>query len=174
MVSFRDAATIRPGSISAQAIAPISTRRGGVFVPSHSAQEETARLARPMGSATIASGEHHNHEAVFARDSAPMTEIKIYTTDQTFLDDLNAAGIEGVKANCRPEMAFDTAESIWTIVVTVGATAGLKFLGDWMLSRLKRSPPPTQLTINHTTINAQNVVTIINNFDSKAGKQGDE
>ena len=57
-----------------------------------------------------------------------MTEIRLYTTDQTFLDDLNAAGIEGVEADYRPEMAFDTGgtESILTVVITVGATAGLK------------------------------------------------
>jgi hypothetical protein len=103
-----------------------------------------------------------------------MIEIRIHTTDQTFLNDLNAAGIEGIRADSRPKMAFDTAESIWTIVITVGATAGLKFLGDWMLSRLKQSPPPTHLTINHTTINAQNVVTIINNIRTKAEKQDDE
>jgi hypothetical protein len=99
--------------------------------------------------------------------SIKMIEIKLYTTDQKFLDDLNAAGIEGVEADYRPEMAFDSHESILTVVITVGATAGLKFLGDWILSRLKTSPPPTQLTINHTTINAENVVTIINNFGSK-------
>jgi hypothetical protein len=80
---------------------------------------------------------------------------------------------QGLKASrlTRPEMAFDTGgESLLTIVVSVAASAALKFLGDWILSRLKSSPPPTQLTINNTTINAKNIVTVINNFASKDEK----
>jgi hypothetical protein len=104
-----------------------------------------------------------------------MIEIKIYTTDQTFIDDLNAAGIEGVKADCRPEMAFDIGtETILTIVVTAAITKGVGLFADWLLSRLRNSPPPTQLTINSQTVNAQNVVTIINKLESKAEKQDDD
>jgi hypothetical protein len=106
-----------------------------------------------------------------------MTKIKIYTTDQTFLDDLNAARIEGVEADYRPEMAFDTgAETILTIVVSAVASTGLKLFADWFLSRLKNSPPPTQLTINSQTVNAENVVTIINNFHppSKGSEKSEE
>ena len=106
-----------------------------------------------------------------------MTEIKIYTTDQTLLRDLNAAGIEGVKADYRPEMAFDTgAETILTIVVSAAASTGLKLFADWLLSRLNNSPPPTQLTINSQTVNAENVVTIINNFHppSKGSEKSEE
>lgn len=105
-----------------------------------------------------------------------MTEIKIYTTDQTFLDDLNAARIEGVEASYRPTMAFDTAETIFTIVVSAAASTGLKLFADWLLSRLKNSPPPTRLTINSQTVNADNVVTIINNFHppSKGSEKSEE
>jgi hypothetical protein len=71
-----------------------------------------------------------------------MIELTIITTDQTFLKDLNFAEIEGVSAEYRPTMAFDTAETILTIVVTAVASTGLKLLADWALSRLKNTPPP--------------------------------
>jgi len=93
-----------------------------------------------------------------------MLELSVITTDQTFVKDLNSAGIEGVRAEHRPTMAYDSAEHILEIVVGAAAPVALKFVADWLLARLKKAPPPTQLTINHQNTNAQNLVTIINNF----------
>jgi hypothetical protein len=92
-----------------------------------------------------------------------MLEISVITTDQTFVKDLNSSGIEGVRADHRPTMAYDSAEHVLEIVVTAAGPVALKFLADWLLARLRKAPT-TQLTINHQTINAENVVTVINNF----------
>jgi hypothetical protein len=61
-------------------------------------------------------------------------------------------------------MAFDSADHILTIVVTAAASTGLRLVAEWILSRLRGAPPPTQLTINNQTVNAENVVTVINNY----------
>ena len=41
-----------------------------------------------------------------------MAELRILTTDQTFVDDLNAAGIGGVTAKYDPTIAYDSAEHL--------------------------------------------------------------
>jgi hypothetical protein len=93
-----------------------------------------------------------------------MLKISVITTDQTFVKDLNSAAIEGVRADHRPTMAYDSAEHVLEIVITAATSVGLKLVADWLLARLKNAPPPTQLTINSQTINAENVVTVINNY----------
>ena len=100
----------------------------------------------------------------------PMVEITVTTTDQAFLEDLNSARISGVMAVYRPTMAFDTAEHILTIVVTVAASTGFTLLADWVRSRLQSKPPPTQLTINNITVNVENVVTVITNYNDARTK----
>ena len=95
---------------------------------------------------------------------APMIEMTVITTDQTFLENLNSAGIGGVRADYRPTMAFNSDEHILTIVLTVVGSTALKLLADWILARLKNAPAPTQLTINNQTINAENVVTVVTNY----------
>jgi hypothetical protein len=41
-----------------------------------------------------------------------MFEIPVRTTDRTFVEDLNSAGIEGVRADYRPTMAYDSAAHV--------------------------------------------------------------
>jgi len=93
-----------------------------------------------------------------------MLELKVITTDQAFVDDLNSAGIKGVRADYRPTMAYDSAEHILEIVVTASTAAVLKLVGDWIIARFKTKSPTTQITINNQTIiNGETVVTVIQN-----------
>ena len=69
-----------------------------------------------------------------------MFELRVITMHQTFVEALNAAGIEGVRAEYRPTMAYDTAhEHILEIVVTSATSAGLKLAADWIVGYLASS-----------------------------------
>ncbi len=93
-----------------------------------------------------------------------MLEIRVFTTDETFVEDLNAAGIEGVRADYRPTMAYDSAEHVFEIVIGAVSAAALKFAADWIMLRLKKQPP-SQMVINNCDVtNAENVAIIINNY----------
>jgi hypothetical protein len=92
-----------------------------------------------------------------------MLKLKVITTDQRFVEDLNSAGIKGVRADYRPAMAYDTGgEHVFEIVVTAATAGMLKLVGDWIIDRFKRTPP-TQITINNQTIiNAETIQNAIN------------
>ena len=102
-----------------------------------------------------------------------MLELRILTMHQTFVKNLNAAGIKGVRAEYRPTMAYDTAEEhILEIVVTSVTSLGLKLAADWIVGYLK-SKPPKDTTINSQTIinNGENVVMIVNNYVEAQSKE---
>jgi hypothetical protein len=102
-----------------------------------------------------------------------MLELHVFTTDQDLVDDLNAAGIEGVRADYRPTMAYDTMEHLCEIVLSAMTVEGLKLAGIMIADRLRRKPP-SRMDINHITINGDNnVVTIINNFIERHDKDKD-
>lgn len=89
-------------------------------------------------------------------------ELNITTTDETFVSDLNAAGIQDIRAEYRPIMAFDSAEHFFQVVVTVASTMAGRVLGKWLADRIARDPSQSKITINnHVTINAQNVTQVI-------------
>ncbi len=44
-------------------------------------------------------------------------ELKVFTTDAAFVDDINSAVIEGVRAAYRPTAAYDGAEHLFEIVL---------------------------------------------------------
>lgn len=95
-------------------------------------------------------------------DEPRMLEIHVTTTDGEFESDLNAANIQGISAECRPIMAFDSAGHIFQVVVTVASTMAGRVLGKWLADRIARDPGQSQITINnHVTINAQNVTQVI-------------
>jgi hypothetical protein len=52
-----------------------------------------------------------------------MLELSVITMHQTFVEKLNSAGIEGVRATYRPTMAYDTGTESICEVVVVAATA---------------------------------------------------
>ncbi len=64
-------------------------------------------------------------------------KIKIMTTDGTFVEGLNGAGIKGVRAEYRPTMAYDSAEHICEIVVTAIGSTALKLAADWIIAHWK-------------------------------------
>ena len=93
-----------------------------------------------------------------------MLEIRVLTTDETFVEDLNAAGIEGVRADFRPTMAYDSADRVVEIVIGAVSGAALKFVSDWIILRLRKQLP-SQMVINNCDVkNAENVTIIINNY----------
>ena len=97
-------------------------------------------------------------------------EISVVTMHQTFVEDLNSSGLEGIRAEYRPTMAYDTVEEhILEIVVTSVTSVGLKLVADWIVEYLK-SKPPKETTINNQTIinNPENVVMIVNNYVTEA------
>jgi hypothetical protein len=95
-----------------------------------------------------------------------MLELRVFTTDETFVEDLNAAGIEGVRADYRPTMAYDSAEHVYEIVIGAASGAALKFAADWIMLRLKKQIP-SQMVINNCYVkNSENVTIIINNYVS--------
>lgn len=89
-------------------------------------------------------------------------EIKVTTTDETLVRDLNTAGLEGVRAEYRPTMAFDSAERVLEAVLQVACPTGGMLLAKWLQIRLRKPNARNSTTIiNQTTINAQNVVVVI-------------
>lgn len=93
-----------------------------------------------------------------------MLEVRIITTDENLVDGLNSAGIDGVRAEYQPTMAYDTAEHICEIVVAAVAPAALKLVATWLAARWKKDKPKQASINNHTVIHADQVVTIINNY----------
>ena len=91
-------------------------------------------------------------------------EISVLTTDQTFVEGLNAAGIQGVRAEYRPTMAYDSTEHICEIVIVAIGTVGLHLVADWIVARWNKEKPK-QMDLNKVTINnADQIVTVINNY----------
>jgi len=77
-----------------------------------------------------------------------MLAINVTTTDQAFVEDLNSASIEGVTAEYRPTMAFDSTEHILQIVVTLVAPIAFKSFVDWIFFRYVKKGPSKQQIIN--------------------------
>jgi predicted RNase H-like HicB family nuclease len=97
-------------------------------------------------------------------------EIKVLTTDEGFVAGLNSAGIEGIHAQYRPTMAYDSAEHICEIVITAIGSLGLRLAGDWIIARWKNDKP-TEASINNQIVsNAEQVTVIVNNFIEKQEK----
>lgn len=89
-------------------------------------------------------------------------EVKVTTTDETLVRDLNSAGLEGVRAEYRPTMAFDSAERVLEVVLQVASPTAGMLLAKWLQIRLQKPNARTSTTIvNQTTINAQNVAVVI-------------
>jgi hypothetical protein len=92
-----------------------------------------------------------------------MLNIRILTTDQTLVPELNSSGIAGASAKYDPTMAYDSAERVCEIVISAIATGGLKLAGEWLVARWKKKPP-SQISINNQVVNnAEHVTIIINN-----------
>jgi len=100
-----------------------------------------------------------------------MLKIHVTTADGAFVGDLNAAKIEGVRAEYRPTMAVDSMEHIAQIVVVVASQVGGRLFSEWLASRLKKPLTPPIAINNYTTINAQNVVQIIQRIAKQRGDQ---
>lgn len=91
-----------------------------------------------------------------------MLEIQILTTDNRLVDDLNSAIIDGVHAEYRPTLAFDSTEHILQIVIVAAAPAALSMAARWLADRFKNQLP-TRLDVNGQTINSPNsIITIVN------------
>jgi hypothetical protein len=103
-----------------------------------------------------------NQNLLGAAKENRMLKLRVITTDEKFVEDLNSAGIEGVRASYRPTMAYDSAEHIFEIVVTAGTGAILKLVGEWTINRFKRNPPKEITINNQTIINAETIQTVIN------------
>ncbi len=96
-----------------------------------------------------------------------MLEINIMTTDQTFVEGLNSAEIEGVRAEYRPTMAYDSAEHICEIVVTAIGSTALKLAAEWIIARWKKEKPKEACVNNQIFNNAEQITNIVNNFIEK-------
>jgi hypothetical protein len=103
-----------------------------------------------------------------------MLELNVFTTDLSFVEDLNFAKIEGISATYRPpSMAYDSAEQVFDIVVSASSSIGLGLVTNWIYGRF-RTKPPKELTINNQTIiNAENVHIVINNYLDAQSKKSD-
>ncbi|HTT85642.1 MAG TPA: hypothetical protein VMF67_19365 [Rhizomicrobium sp.] len=99
-----------------------------------------------------------------------MFEITVMTTDHAFVGDLNSAGIEGVRAQYRPTMAYDDARGVVEIVVTAAAVEGLKLAGHWIADRFRKAPADQMVINNQNITNSDNVVTTINIYIDAQGK----
>ncbi len=93
-----------------------------------------------------------------------MLEIRLLTTDQTFVEALNSAGIDGVRADYDPTMAYDTAEHICEIVIRALGPTALTLAAQWVAARWRKEKPKQASINNHVVANADQVVTIINNY----------
>ncbi len=91
-----------------------------------------------------------------------MAELRVLTTDENFVGELNAAGIEGVRADYRPTMAYDSAEHIFEILITGLTLEAFKLFGKWVVQRFKKTPPK-QFTI----VGGDNSVNIINYIEGE-------
>lgn len=94
-----------------------------------------------------------------------MFEISVDTMHQTFVENLNSAGIEGVRAKYRPTMAYDTAGEYFREIVIVAASAeAVRLLKEWLIWFIKREPPK-EITVNRQIINnAEKIEIVINNY----------
>ena len=99
-----------------------------------------------------------------------MSELRILITDETFVDDLNAAGIEGIYAEHDPTMAYDTVEHIYEIVVTGIAVKSFELFAQWLIDRLKKKPPE-QFTIVNSGENAVNIINYISSEAKRAQRR---
>jgi hypothetical protein len=96
-----------------------------------------------------------------------MLEIRVFTTDQSFVGDLNSASIEGVKAKYRPTMAYDSAEHVFEIIITVAAPVALTLIKNLLVERLKKEVPKQLVIHNQVVNNAEGVVIIFQNIIDK-------
>jgi hypothetical protein len=101
-----------------------------------------------------------------------MFEISVGTMHQTFVDNLNSAGIKGVRAEHRPTMAYDTAGEYFLEIVIVAVSAeAVRLLKEWLIGFIKREPAK-EITIDHQVINnAEKVEVVINNYMEARSKE---
>ncbi len=99
-----------------------------------------------------------------------MSELRVLTTDEGFVEDLNAAGIDGVRAEYRPTMAYDSAEHILEIVITGLTLKAFELFGQWIVQRFRKAPP-SQFTIVNSGENAINIINYIDNEVKRAQRQ---
>ena len=91
-----------------------------------------------------------------------MLEIQILTTDNSLVDDLNSVALDGVRAEYRPTLAFDSTEYILQIVIGAAAPAALSLAAHWLADRFKNQPPK-RLDVNGQTIKSPNsIIAIVN------------
>jgi hypothetical protein len=96
-----------------------------------------------------------------------MFEIRVFTTDQTLVGGINSANIEGVKAEYKPTMAYDSAEHVFEIIITVAAPVALALIKDLLVERLKKEVPKQLVIHNQVVNNAEGVVIIFQNIIDK-------
>lgn len=94
-----------------------------------------------------------------------MLEIKVFTTDHALVDDINSSGIGNVKAEFRPTMAYDTAEHLVEVVITVIAPTALALLKDWLVGRWTAKVPKQLQIQNKVVTNAESIVVIVQNIN---------
>jgi hypothetical protein len=103
-----------------------------------------------------------------------MLELHVFTTDQEFVADLNAADIDGVRAEYRPTMAYDSMEHVCEIVLTAAIAEGLRLAAAMIADRLKKKTPKQMEVDGKNVINGNNnVLTVVNNFIERHDKAKD-
>ena len=88
-----------------------------------------------------------------------------------YVKDLKLAQIQGVEAEYKPTMAFDSggADQALQIAISIASSVDAQLLAEWISGRLKKGSP-NRLEINNQSINANNVVVIINNIQAQNKK----
>jgi len=94
-------------------------------------------------------------------------EVNILTTDRTFVEGLNAAGIKGIQAAYRPTMAYDSAEHIYEIAIIAMESVTLKLVADWISTRWKIDRPAELIINNQIINNTDQIIGIIDDFIDK-------
>ena len=93
--------------------------------------------------------------------------LNVTTTDQAFVEDLNCASIEGVTAEYRPTIAFDSTEHILQIVVTLVAPTvpiAVKSFAEWVVGYVKKDPSKQPIINNYPIIRFYCYIMIIDSL----------
>jgi len=96
-----------------------------------------------------------------------MTEglrVTVTTTDANFVSALRKADIAGIEANLRPIPAFDSAETLYQVIIEAATPDGLAQVSSWLYERIKFGRF-SKMTLNSNNVirNPDRIMVIINN-----------
>jgi hypothetical protein len=96
-----------------------------------------------------------------------MTEglrVTVTTTDANFVSDLRKADIAGIEASRRPIPSFDSAETLYQVVIEAATADGLALVSSWLYERIKFGRF-SKMTLNSNNVirNPDRIMMIINN-----------